>query len=268
MYFTFDQEAIESKAFSGFYRIPLPNCDYSINRNGTIVNEITGNTISTQVAKEKNYRVVTMYVGFPKRKRTFAVHRMVALIFVEKPERHKDIPYSELQVNHKNGDKENNGYRNLEWVTNEENMKHARESDLFDNEKAVLARNVGTDEVIEFKSISECARWLCMRVTALSVHLRSVCAGMIEKEGYVFKFKDDKDWPERISYDKDTTTLHHVADVIAENVETGKKFLCKNLLHAITHVGFTRNQVMNHRARAGHDVPYKGWIFYQFRPAR
>ncbi len=257
----------ESKKFPGFYRIPLRNCDYVINRAGIIINEVSGR-FRKAVKDAHGYRAVDLRVGNPKAYCRLKIHRLVAYLFVAKPERHWEKDYAMLQVNHKDGNKELCNDWNLEWMTNEENMQHARDTGLFDNEKSVLAKNVETEEIIEFKSISACARWLCMSPSRLSIHLRSVCAGMIEKDGFVFKLNDKTPWPKKISYDKDTTTLHHVADVIAENVESGKKFLCKTLVHAIAYVGLNKSTTMNHRSRFGHEVPYKGWVFYQFKPDR
>ena len=46
------------------------------------------------------------------------VHRLVAAAFIE-------CISGGLQVNHKDWDKKNNHYSNLEWVTREDNMAHA-----------------------------------------------------------------------------------------------------------------------------------------------
>lgn len=52
------------------------------------------------------------------------IHKLVAEAFLEKSS-------TALQVNHKDGNKQNNNVENLEWVTNKENMNHAFKTGLI-----------------------------------------------------------------------------------------------------------------------------------------
>ena len=74
------------------------------------------------------------------------VHRMVADTWLDNPNHDGD-------VNHINGDKDDNRVENLEWVTHRQNMHHAVRTGLI---KTTPIRVVETGEV--FESISECAR--------------------------------------------------------------------------------------------------------------
>lgn len=60
--------------------------------------------------------------------RTLTVHRLVAKSFIPNPNNH-------TQVNHIDGNKDNNNVNNLEWVSMSENILHAYRMGLIDKEK-------------------------------------------------------------------------------------------------------------------------------------
>ncbi len=59
-------------------------------------------------------------------KMSFKIHREVAKAYIPNP---KHLP----QVNHKNGNKDDNSVSNLEWVSNRENCIHAIKNGLWDS---------------------------------------------------------------------------------------------------------------------------------------
>lgn len=68
---------------------------------------------------KKGYLRVDLYDENGKRKH-FKFHRLVAQAFIENPD-------GKPQVNHKDGNKQNNSVTNLEWVTDAENKDHRKE---------------------------------------------------------------------------------------------------------------------------------------------
>ena len=77
------------------------------------------------------YLIIDIFVENTYRNKKGLIHRLVAQYFCPKPEHLKDIPYEELQVNHKDGNKLNNNWWNLEWCTHKENMEHASKTNLM-----------------------------------------------------------------------------------------------------------------------------------------
>lgn len=73
------------------------------------------------------YKFVTVYhrVDGKGRSKHFYVHRLVASLFCHNPN-----PEEYIQVNHKDGDKSNNHYSNLEWVSPSSNIKHSHKEGL------------------------------------------------------------------------------------------------------------------------------------------
>jgi hypothetical protein len=71
------------------------------------------------------------------------VHMLVANAFCKKPTDRV------VEVNHKDGNKFNNEYDNLEWITHLENMQHAFRTGLCDNSKHKGNKKLTAEQVDE-----------------------------------------------------------------------------------------------------------------------
>ena len=97
----------EIEGYDGKYLISSWGRVFSKRKNGFIHAEKTTKGY-LRVALSKNGKC-----------RHHKVHRLVAIAFIDNPD---NLP----QVNHKDGNKENNSITNLEWVTDEENKIHRK----------------------------------------------------------------------------------------------------------------------------------------------
>lgn len=82
-------------------------------RNGKRL--VKGKILKQQVDK---YGYMRVHCYMNNKSKQYQVHRLVALSFISNPD-------NKPQVNHKDGNKQNNRVDNLEWSTNKENVEHA-----------------------------------------------------------------------------------------------------------------------------------------------
>ena len=117
------EEWKDIKEFTGYYQVS--NCG----RVRSVDRYVPDNHNSKRIAKgmilkpyktTKGYLKVTLYKDSKKVYKKCRVHRLVAEAFLDNTD---NLP----QVNHIDGNKENNNVKNLEWCTQEYNLKHAQE---------------------------------------------------------------------------------------------------------------------------------------------
>ena len=121
---------------------------YEVSNCGNIRMRETKVNKSFRLSKDGYENVYLVENG--KRKERF-VHRIVAITFI-------DNPQYKPEVNHIDGDKQNNSLENLEWVTGAENELHAMQNGLITPRKPVIGIHKKTNDCLWFESINDAAR--------------------------------------------------------------------------------------------------------------
>jgi len=111
----------------------IPNYEgrYKIDENGNIFGlsrskdsrYFTNKWLLKQYEDNNGYMYVTLSLN--KIRKTFKVHKLMALTFLNNPG-------NKNCVNHIDSNRKNNNINNLEWVTHKENTQHALQNGRFD----------------------------------------------------------------------------------------------------------------------------------------
>lgn len=116
---------LQVKGYEGLYQVSntgkIRSVDRWIDRSDTKTKVFYVGQIIKETFDKRGYKNV--YLSINSNAKRFRVHRLVAIAFLDNPE-------NKSQVNHKDGDKQNNHVDNLEWSTDEENRNHAIEHGL------------------------------------------------------------------------------------------------------------------------------------------
>ena len=122
---------------------------FLISNTGKLYSLVSKKILKTVIHKE-GYEVVCISLGSRKNKKLIRIHVAVACMFV-------DGYKKGLIVNHKDTNKLNNLYTNLEWVTHSENSQHAEKNGLIThvNLKPIKQIDPTTGKVIQiFESVA------------------------------------------------------------------------------------------------------------------
>ena len=205
---------IESEIYPGFYEIPNFS-RYVVSAKGVVMNKLTGKKVagSKNPAGYHNFRL-TNDVGYCY---TYGRHRLLCDVF----KRHTKTSSTDV-VNHIDGIKGNDLLENLEWCTHQQNVEHAALTGLNTSFIPVQVRDLVTNEVFDFISVSECARALDMTPDAILHRLKSKGKRVFpEKKQYRHAHSKDV-WYEPENVDNEVMFTSGNIPVLVRNLLTGK----------------------------------------------
>ena len=116
---------------------------YKISKTGKVFSVRSDRFLKNSPSSTGYHKVVLYNNGFRK---TMSVHRLVAEAFIPNPE-------NKPEVNHIDGNKQNNNVSNLEWSTSSENQKHAHKIGLAKSKRGTnhIRCTLSEEEVLAIK---------------------------------------------------------------------------------------------------------------------
>ena len=103
--------------------IPKTNNKYSVSSHGRVYSHKRAIYLKPTISGNGYCSVCIRELG----SKSIKVHRLVALVFLDLP-----LKCKTLEINHKDGNKQNNNLDNLEVVTHSQNIRHAIDNGLWD----------------------------------------------------------------------------------------------------------------------------------------
>lgn len=172
--------------YEGLYQISNLGRVKSLRR--LITNQYNSFYIKEKILKPQKNRYGYLYINLYKNgiMKHITIHKLVAEAFISIPdELKKYIGTRHLQVNHKDEDKTNNIYTNLEWCSASYNTNYGTRNKKAVEKlsKIVLQYDLNGDFIKEWKSVTECRR-------NGFKHVDDVCRGERKScGGYIWKYK-------------------------------------------------------------------------------
>lgn len=144
----------------GVYKNKYDLSKYGVSKGGNVIN-IEKNYLMAKKIKKNGYEVVGL--TYEDKTINFRIHILVANIYIP-----NDDPINKIQVNHIDKNRSNNYYKNLEWVTVQQNGAHA-------TGKMVKMIDNNTDKILNvFRTVRDAFRYLEVQSSG---HIAEVCNG-------------------------------------------------------------------------------------------
>lgn len=243
--YRFEDGKLEVEDQPGFYYVPgftafainIDGCLYSIKNNRIKRWYITKPDIKKNIKGgyfvNNGWFASGMYSNITR-------HRSKCLVFKEYPDN-----VDSLIVNHKNGIPGEDDLENLEWATRGENNIHAYVNGLKEQNKQVLVRDVLSGEIIEYYSISECARALGYRTDeTIRARLYNSNFGTVFGDGKQVKLKSDtRDWIIPSDPEAAVFNARQKIPIAVRNCKTLEETWYESVMVASTAIGVNRSTI-------------------------
>ena len=181
------KEPVESLDFPGYYIIPYYS-NYVIAKDGRLIKKSENRQVKASLAQTGYY---TFRMGSDTNKISNQLrHRILAMAFLK-----YDYDFSIKDINHIDGIPGSDAVSNLEWCTRSENMDHAYDNNLRNDNIEVEVRDIVNDRYYYFRSCAQAAEILGCSDSTISNRIKS--NGFKSYNGFQYRrLEGNRTWPD------------------------------------------------------------------------
>lgn len=210
-----------------------------------------------EILDEQTHRLGYKYVNLRKDGRTHKgyIHHLMGETFLPNPE-------NKPEINHENGNKNDNRIENLTWNTRAENMEHARRTGLWDVEKSTAAAREACrreiycyEEDRYFYTAAEAAEYFGVSRSCITL----CCQGKsYHVKGFHLCYAEDVDFLRR-NIEHMKALEGQKKRVKAINIETGEERIYHSRQETSKDLNIPDSYISNIIAGRSHHT--RGWTF-------
>lgn len=228
---------------------------YLVSNTGKIKNAIK-NTILNPGINSGGYPQVGFFDKYQKKYVTIKVHKIVAMAFIPNL---NNFP----QINHIDGNKQNNCVENLEWCTSSHNNRHRHvlNPDLFkgenspcskySNEQILETYNLAWEGTLSYPQISEKCGVDVREIYLIKYGKQWVSVTKHEGDTHSKRFSGEENRSSKLT-EKQVLEIYDLAwNTDLTNVEIGKRYNVNRENIRCIKEGITWSQVTKHTKRRG-----------------
>lgn len=172
---SFDKDIlwVNDNEYRRYYHNEIPT-SYYVSAYGEVYSEISNKILKHSICRN-GYHTIVLYQG--KKRINTSVHQLVATVYIDPK------PADNYQVDHKDGNKDNNHYSNLEWVTFTENIRRGWKLGLYkakpgeNNSMATYSDELVIKILIELKN---------------GVNINDVCVNFNVNRNFIYRLLSGK----------------------------------------------------------------------------
>ena len=221
----------------------------AVDRFGNIYTRFYKRSMIKVLDKDGYYNIRSASTDVINKKKHLRICRAVAMAWIECPD-----SYDKFQVNHKDSNRSNDYYENLEWVTPRQNIQHGIKYGNIKTTQLII-KDILTNKLYKLNSVIDASRFLNIYPAILDHYIKKDINKIYSNKFIIIDYGEIED--DRYI---DAEIVFYSENCIGYNILEDKIYLFDSPYEANLYSGIERETIRN-KLYYSNPWPNKNWCF-------